>query len=518
MINAVGRDIPEEILEMTGKEVFQGNHYRDGYVYKKDGPYTKCVVNNTQSKLVANIHDVLVKCGIKDGMTLGFHHHFREGDYIVNMVMEEVHKMGIKDITICASSLGKAHDPIVPYIEDGTITNIQSSGVRGKIGEAISAGKLKGLAIMRSHGGRVRAIESGETRIDIAFIGTPTCDDYGNCRGIGGKSDCGVLSYAMVDGDYADKVVAITDCLVPFPNFPAHISMTKVDYVVVVDAIGDPKKIATGAAKPTTDMRKLMMADYCTQFVVNSPYFKDGFSFQTGVGCPSLAANLFLEKYMDERNIKMGWAIGGICGPMVELLKKGKVGKVIDVQDFDLDAVNSINQTPNHFEMSASQYANPANKGAFVNKLDFVVLAALEIDTGFNVNVLTGSDGVLRGAPGGHPDTAAGSKVCIIVTPLTRGRMATVCEKVVTVTTPGDCVDVLVTDYGIAVNPLRPDLIECLDNAGIPHVSIESLKEKAYSLVGRPDDLEWEDKVVAVLEARDGTILDVVRKIKPLSL
>ena len=199
MINAVGRDIPEEILEMTGKEVFQGNHYRDGYVYKKDGPYTKCVVNNTQSKLVANIHDVLVKCGIKDGMTLGFHHHFREGDYIVNMVMEEVHKMGIKDITICASSLGKAHDPIVPYIEDGTITNIQSSGVRGKIGEAISAGKLKGLAIMRSHGGRVRAIESGETRIDIAFIGTPTCDDYGNCRGIGGKSDCGVLSYAMVE-------------------------------------------------------------------------------------------------------------------------------------------------------------------------------------------------------------------------------------------------------------------------------------------------------------------------------
>ena len=185
------------------------------------------------------------------------------------------------------------------------------------------------------------------------------------------------------------------------------------------------------------------------------------------------------------------------------------------MQDFDLDAVNSIHQTPNHFEMSASQYANPANKGAFVNKLDFVVLAALEVDTDFNVNVLTGSDGVLRGAPGGHPDTAAGSKCCIIVTPLTRGRMATVCEHVVTVTTPGDCVDVLVTDYGIAVNPLRPDLIACLDQAGIPHVPIETLKEKAYSLVGRPEDLQWEDQVVAVLEARDGTILDVVRKIKP---
>ena len=51
--------------------------------------------------------------------------------------------------------------------------------------------------------------------------------------------------------------------------------MTNVDYVVAVDEIGDPNKIATGAAKPTTDMRKLMMEDYCTQFVINTPYFKD---------------------------------------------------------------------------------------------------------------------------------------------------------------------------------------------------------------------------------------------------
>ena len=337
----------------------------------------------------------------------------------------------------------------------------------------------------------------------------------GNCRGIGGKSNCGSMGYAMSDAKYADHVVVVTDCLVDFPNMPASVEAIDVDAVVVVDSIGNPKKIASAAARISQNPRDLMMAENVAKVIASTPYFKEGFSFQTGVGGPSLAANLFLEQYMDERGIKMGWAIGGICGPMVELLKKGKVGKVIDVQDFDLDAVNSINQTPNHFEMSVSQYANPANKGAFVNSLDFVVLAALEIDTGFNVNVLTGSDGVLRGAPGGHPDTAAGSKCCIIVTPLVRGRMATVCEHVVTVTTPGDCVDVLVTDYGIAVNPLRPDLIKCLDQAGIPHVTIEELKDKAYSLVGLPDDLEWEDKVVAVLEARDGTILDVVRKIKP---
>lgn len=150
---------------------------------QKVGPTIKPLMNNEESKLVKDIHEALIKCEAHDGMTISFHHHFREGDLIVNMVMEEIHKMGIKNITLSASSLGKAHDPLVPMIEDGTITNIESSGVRGKIGEAISAGKLKGLAIMRSHGGRVRAIVTGETHVDIAFIGTPTCDDYGNCRG-----------------------------------------------------------------------------------------------------------------------------------------------------------------------------------------------------------------------------------------------------------------------------------------------------------------------------------------------
>ena len=266
MINAVGREIPEEVLKATGKEPFKGVYAYDNYEYTKAAPTVRTLNDPTRSKLVENIHDALVKCGIKDGMVLSFHHHFREGDYVVNMVMEEVHKMGIKDITICASSLGKAHDPIVPYIEDGTITGIQSSGVRGKIGEAISTGRLKNLAIMRSHGGRVRAIESGEVHIDIAFIGAPTCDEYGNMRANGGKSDCGVLSYAMVDARYADKVVAVTDCLVPFPNIPASISMVDVDYVCVVDEIGNPAKIATGAAKPTTDVRKIMMADYCTEW------------------------------------------------------------------------------------------------------------------------------------------------------------------------------------------------------------------------------------------------------------
>ena len=514
MLNKVGREIPEEILKATGKEVFQGNYYKDNTEFQKRGPITKVVMNHDTSKMVSSIHEALVKCGAHDGMTLGFHHHFRDGDLVVNMVMEEVHKMGIKDVTICASSLGKAHAPLVPMIEDGTITNIQSSGVRGAIGEAISKGKLKGLATMRSHGGRIRAIQTGETTIDISFIGAPTCDDYGNCKGTGGKSDCGVLSYSFVDGNHANKVVAVTDCLVPFPNYPADINMTKVDYVCVVDQIGIPEKIATGAAKPTTDVRKLMMADYCTQVVVNTPYFKDGFSYQTGVGGASIASAASLGKIMKERGIHMGFAVGGMSKGMCDLLDQGLVGKLLDTQDFDTAAVESVKRQ-NHHRISAGAYANPFNKGAFVNKLDYVVLGALEVDVDFNVNVVVGSDGVITGAQGGHPDAAMGAKCTIVITPLLQGRIPAVCSKVTTVTTPGESIDVVVTDYGVAVNPARTDLLEALKEAGnIPLHTIEELRDMAYAITGEPEPVQFGDRIVGIIEGRDGTVMDVVRQVK----
>lgn len=517
MINAVGRDIPEEILKQTGKEVFQGNYYKDGKPFKKAGPMVTPVMNHDQDKMVKDIHEALVKCNAHDGMTVSFHHHFRDGDLVVCMVMKEIQKMGLKNITISASSLGKAHDDLVPMIEDGTITNIESSGVRGKIGEAISHGKLKGLATMRSHGGRVRALVTGETHVDIAFIGAPTCDEYGNCRGIGGKTNCGVLSYSYVDGNQADYVVAVTDCLVPFPNYPAHISMTKVDYVCVVDQIGIPEKIATGAAKPTTDQRKLMMAEYCTQVVVNTPYFKDGFSYQTGVGGASIASTISLTKIMKERNIKMGFGVGGLTKPMCDLLDDGMVRILLDTQDFDLDAVNNV-KNPNHHRISAGAYANPMNKGAFVNKLDYVILAALEVDTHFNCNVVVGSDGVITGAQGGHPDTAQGAKCTIVIAPLLQGRIPAICTDVTTVTTPGESVDIVVTDYGVAVNPARPDLLEALQKADcVPLKTIEELRDMAYSIVGEPEKVQFGDRVVGIIEARDGTIMDVVREVKPFS-
>ncbi len=515
MKNKVGRDIPDKFL-VDGLEVFQGIHYRDGYEYTKAAPTVKAYVKPQKDKLVENIREAIIQSELKDGMTISFHHHFRNGDYIVNMVLKEIHALGIKDLTVCASSLNDAHNYIVDCIEDGTVTGISTSGIRDEVGEAVSAGKLKNPAIIRSHGGRARAIEDGSVKIDVAFIGAPTSDVHGNARGVGGKSDSGVLSYVHGDSRYANRVVIITDTLVETPNFPASIQGIDVDFVVKVDKIGDPNKISSNILKLTTDTRQLMIAENAAKCMYHSGYFKDGFTFQTGGGGPSLATTLYLKKYMDQENIKASWAMGGITEPIVKLHREGYIGKLIDDQAFDIASIESITLDPDHYEISASQYANPFNKGAFVNQLDFVILGALEIDLDFNVNVVQGSTGILQGAPGGHPDTAAGASVTIIVSPLIRSRLATVRDELTSVTTPGESIDILVTDYGVAVNPLRQDLLEAFKETDIPLKTIEELRDLGYQYAGKPKEIEFDDQVVALIEYRDGTIIDVVRKPKNL--
>ena len=278
------------------------------------------------------------------------------------MVMDTIHELGIKDLFVCASSLGKAHKNFVPMIEDGTITGISSSGVRDEIGEAISQGKLKNPAYIRSHGGRVGAIESGKVKIDVAFIGASSSDEYAS--GINGKANCGVLSYAGVDSKFADKVVVVTDTLVDFPNYPHPISSVDVDYVVKVDKVGDPEKIASGSLRMTKDPRELKMADFCAQVIANTTWFKEGFSFQTGAGGASLAAAVKIKPYLEKAGIKMGWAMGGITEPLVDLLREGYVKYLADDQAFDVTSVESVYKDPNHFEIDSGEYANPLNKGS----------------------------------------------------------------------------------------------------------------------------------------------------------
>lgn len=512
MKNAVGRELPSHIEGYGEVTPFLGCNLKDK-AKRKVSVKASCVVPG-ENKVLASIDEALTKAEIKDGMTISFHHHLRNGDYVLNMVMERVYERGIKDIKIAASSIFPTHEPLVKYIEEGVVTGIYAAYISGPVAKAISEGKLKTPAIMQTHGGRGRAIEEGDLHIDIAFVAAPTCDTYGNINGLYGKSACGALGYAVADCEYADIVVAITDNLVPYPACPIEINQTKIDYIVKVDEIGNPAGIVSGTTKITKDPVGLKIAKMTADLMVASGLVKDGLSFQTGAGGTSLAVAKELEQIMKENNIKGSFASGGITSYLVDMFEDGLFQSLFDVQCFDLGAVESCRKNVAHQTMSASMYGNPHNKGAVVNNLDIVILGATEIDTDFNVNVTTGSDGVIMGGSGGHSDTAAGAKLTIIVSQLMKARLPIIKDKVTTVTTPGDSIDVIVTERGIAVNPKRVDLIEKLKGTNLPVMTITELKDLAEKMTGKPKAIEFEDKIVAVCEYRDGSVIDVLRKVK----
>ncbi|MGL5656451.1 MAG: citrate lyase subunit alpha [Fusobacteriaceae bacterium] len=512
MKNILGREVPDYI-EGYGDVV----HY-NGYLNNKVGIQKKCSTFKSvlpgDVKLHRNLNDILDKLELKDGMTISFHHHLRNGDYILPMIMEELSKRGYKDIRIVASSIFPCHKMLVPLIENGTVTQVYSAYISGPVAKAISEGKLAKPAIMHTHGGRARVLETGEVTIDFAFVAAPTSDEYGNINGVDGKSACGALGYAHSDAQWANIAIAITDNLVPYPNETIEIDQTHFDYVLVVDAIGDPKGIVSGTTQITKDPIGLKIAGLTTKFIDESGYLKNEMSFQTGAGGISLAVAAELKNLMKEKKVVGSFASGGITGYIVDMYKEGLFRNLFDVQCFDLDAIKSAKENKGHITMSASMYANANNKGAVVNNLDVVILGATEMDTNFNVNVTTGSDGVIMGGSGGHADTAAGSKCCIIVSQLVNARISVIKERVTTVTTPGETVDVLVTERGIAINPLRTDLIERFKGSSLPIKTIEELKAIADEMTGTPRDIEFEDKIVAVVQYRDGSVVDVLRKIK----
>lgn len=461
------------------------------------------------SKLVSSLREAIAASGLRDGMTVSFHHHLRSGDYVINMVMNEIAAMGIKNLTVNASSLFDVHAPLAEHIKSGVITRIITDYMSEGLGKYISAGIMEQPVEFMTHGGRPTAIMQGKTPIDVAFVAAPAADCEGSCTGKIGRSACGSLGYAFADAELAKKTVVITDGLCKRLEEPS-IDGKYVDFVVSVDEIGDPRGIVSGTTTITRDPVGLIMARDAADVIKYSGLLKDGFSFQTGAGGASLAAAKFLMEIMLEEKIHGGFGLGGITGYMVDMLRAGCFEELRDVQCFDLKAVESIRTDPRHHEISAFEYASPANEHAWVNSLDAVILGATEIDTDFNVNVHTNSSGTIMGGSGGHSDTAAGAKLAMVIAPLFRARQPIITERVSCVSTPGRDIDVFVTQYGIAVNPKNEELRDRLIRAHLPIVSIEELKAKAESLCGVPKALEHGERVVAKVIGRDGNVQDLI--------
>lgn len=466
------------------------------------------------NKLVSNIKQAILDSGLKDGMTVSFHHHLRNGDYVLNMVMEAIAELGIKDLTLNASSLFNAHRPLKEHIKNGVVTNIITDYMASELGSFISAGGMTNPVQFRTHGGRPYDIERGVTPIDVAFIAAPASDPMGNCTGKTGRSACGSLGYAMPDAKNARFTVVITDELHPYPLTDWSIPETDVDEVVVVDSIGDPAGIVSGTTKITRDPVGLSMAQTAVEVIKASGLLKEGFSFQTGAGGASLAAAKFLKDVMLKEKIRGSFGLGGITGYLVDMLNEGCFESLMDVQCFDLKAVESIRTNPRHQEISATHYASPGAKSAAVDSLDVVILGATEIDTDFNINVHTDSDGRIMGGSGGHSDTAAGAKLSMIIAPLSRARLPIVTDKVTCVSTPGSTIDVLVTQKGVAVNPKDAELRLRLKEAGIKVMDIRELKELAESTSGTPMKPAIGERIVADVIYRDGTVIDHIREVK----
>ena len=368
------------------------------------GPIHTAPILDTRprTKLLPDIDAAISACEIKDGDTISFHHHLRNGDAVLNLVMATLASRGLRDLHLAVTSIFPVHEPLVAHIRDGVIGRISASFIAGPVGEAISRGALPTPIVLRSHGGRAWALDSGEVQVDVAFVAASAADDSGNLTGRVGNAPFGTIGYPMVDVETARHVVAVTDTVVPFPLAPIDIPHHRVDYVAPVESIGDPEGIEFGALVPASDPLSLGIAERTAEVIAHSGLLREGFAFQTGAGGISIATAGAVGEEMGRRGITGSFVCGGISGFHVQMLRDGRFRHLLDVQCFDRVAIESYRDDPRHLAMSAAAYAGPHVGGAVVDRLSAAVLGAAEVDLNFNVNVTTKAGGILIGGSGGH--------------------------------------------------------------------------------------------------------------------
>ncbi len=511
--NAAGRLVPTEV---NGKPQvpFQGVHGYKPTGNKAAPPIASCSDYPMDgNKIVGSIKEALEKAGLKDGMTVSSHHHFRNGDLVMNQVFDAAAELGTKDLVWFPSAAFPCHEPITRHLDSGVLQYVEGS-LNGPLGKYVSEGKMDGLAVLRSHGGRWQAIQDGEVHIDIAVIAAPTADSMGNATGDRGPSACGLLGFGLADSMYADKVIVVTDNLVPFPCVPWQINGQNIDYVVVLDKVGEPEKIISGTTQLTKSPDRLYIAELTAKFVQAAGIMKDGFSFQAGAGGTALAFAIYLKELMIEEGIKARFVRGGSTKYLVEILEEGLTDYILDGQTFDLEGVRSMRENEGHLNTSPFTSYNWHGKGNFASLLDAVVLGATEVDVNFNANVVTHSDGQMLHGIGGWQNCLF-SKCTILPIPAFRGRIPVIVDEVTTLVGPGELVDVIVTERGIAINPLRTDLIEATADSGLPIRTIQDLKAEIDDLIGGvPQKPKLTDEPIGVVKWVDGTVIDTIFKIE----
>jgi citrate lyase subunit alpha/citrate CoA-transferase len=507
--NAAGRLVPS-VVNGQPQTPYQGIQGRKQEGRKQAPPIASCSdYPENGDKRVADLETALKRCGLRDGMVISSHHHLRNGDYVSAMALQCAARLGALDLMWFPSASFPSQASVIGLMESGVVHHIEGS-MNGPLGDYCTQGKMRGMGVLRSHGGRWQAVQDGEVHIDIAVIAAPAADAFGNADGAHGRSACGSLGFALADSIYADKVIVVTDNLVPFPCIPAQIQGNNVDYVVEVDCIGDPSKIVSGTTQITRSPDRLRIARMVAQFLRDAGIIRQGFSFQAGAGGISLAFVAYLKEMMKEAGVKARFVRGGSTKYLVELLQEGLTDYILDGQTFDLDAVRSIATDPRHIPTSPFTSYNFNGKGNYAGMIDAVVLGATEVDTGFNANVVTHSDGRLLHGIGGWQNCLF-ARCTILALPSFRDRIPVIVDRVTTLTGPGELIDVVVTERGIAINPKRQDLIDATRSSGLPIRPIEEIKREVEQICGgKAESPTLGDRPVAVVKWVDGTVLDTV--------
>lgn len=510
--NAAGRQVPVAINGRAAAPYQGVNAYRPTG-RKVGAPLRSCADYPADGdKRVGSLRLALEKAGLQNGMCIGTHHHFRNGDLLATQIFDLAAEMGLRDLVWAPSASFACHEPLIKHLESGVIDHIEGS-MNGPLGAFCSAGKMRGMGVLRSHGGRYQAIQDGDLHIDLAVIAAPQADAFGNCNGVRGDNACGPLGFALADAQYADQVIVATDNLVPFPCLPWAIQGNNVDLVVELEQIGDPSQIVSGTTQVTKSPDRHLIAEYAARFVAAAGIMRPGFSFQAGAGGTSLAFALYLKQLMLEAGVTARFVRGGSNQHLIEMLREGLCEYILDGQTFDLAGVASLRDDPRHVATSPFTSYNFHGKGNFASLVDVTILGATEVDLGFNANVVTHSDGLLLHGMGGWQNCLFAG-CTILAVPSFRDRVPVIVDEVTTLCGPGELIDVVVTERGIAINPRRQDLLQAVHGSGLPIRSLEDIKADVEQIVGGPPDRPvFEKRVVAAIKWVDGTVIDAVHQI-----
>ena len=106
--NSLGRELPEQVGS------YRVRPYEGAY---QPLPEVKPVVTRRTAghrvpggnKLVPTLKDAIIASGLKDGMTISFHHSFREGDKVIGQVLTAIRALGIKGLCLVLGAMGIAN-------------------------------------------------------------------------------------------------------------------------------------------------------------------------------------------------------------------------------------------------------------------------------------------------------------------------------------------------------------------------------------------------------------------------